>query len=381
MKYFSVPADFKEQTIHDLYLLNKTYKDNRVHEVYGQLTEGTLINSGRMVNFLPSIDLKQLEDYVRLLKKKDINFNYTLNPACFGNFEFSEKGISDISDFLSTLYEIGITKLTLTSPALMEIATAHKYSFDIKASAICEINSAHKAAFYKKLGCERIVVDPDITRDFRHLNHISQIASESIEIIINNVCVRNCPYKMFHYNHEAHCNKNNKEQTIHDYYINRCSLQKADSLVNVMKMNWIRPEDMHVYEEHGIKYYKIQGRQNVCQGDLIKCLKAYMEEKYDGDLFALITIFAPYNSFQPFIENKALDGFIDKFVKHPESCSGICEKCGYCIRYAEKAINVSEHTYLNKKATDYFKGADTLQNVLINSQKDYSFDDIEDIIF
>jgi len=381
VKFFSVPADFKEQTIEDLNMLNENYEGNRVHEVYGQLTEGNMLNSGRMVDVLPSVNLKQLEDYVRLLKKKSINFNYTLNPACFGNFEFSEKGISNINEFLSLLYEIGITHLTLTSPAIMEIARAHKYSFDIKASAICEINSAHKAAFYKKLGCERIVVDPDITRDFRQLQNISKIAVESIEIIINNVCVRNCPYKMFHYNHEAHCNKNNKEQSIHDYYINRCSLQKADNLVNVMKMNWIRPEDMHIYSDCGIQYYKIQGRQNVCQGDLIKCLKAYMKEQFNGDLFALITIFAPYNSFQPYINNKALDGFIEKFVKYPESCSGICDKCNYCSTYAKKAISVEEHSYLNDKAIEYFNGTDTLKSILKNNEKDNDFDDVFNMTF
>ncbi len=381
MRYFSVPADFKERTIDELALLNDSYEENRVHEVYGQLTEGTLINSGRMVSFLPSIDFKQLEDYVRLLRKREINFNYTLNPACFGNFEFSEKGIRDIDEFLCTLYEIGIKKLTLTSPALMEIALANKYTFDIKASAICEINSVHKAAFYKKLGCERVVVDPDITRDFRQLKYISQVCPDSVEIIINNVCVHNCPYKMFHYNHEAHCTKNNKEQSINDYYINRCSLQKAENPLNVMKMNWIRPEDLHVYEEYGIRYFKIQGRQNVCQGDLIKCLKAYMDGMYDGDLFALITIFAPYNSFQTFISNKALDGFIDKFVKYPEACSGLCEKCGYCASYAEQAINAEEQSYLNRKATEYFEGADSLQAFLVEKKKGYNLDNIDNLSF
>lgn len=363
MRYFSVPADFKEETLEALANLNSQYEDAKIIEVYGQKIDGAIINSGRVTDALPQISNEQFVDYVRRAKEKNINFNYTLNPACFGNFEFSEQGIRQIQGLFRELEGYGIDAFTLTSPSIMELCRKLNPKLKIKASAICEINSPMKALFYKNLGAERVVVDPDITRDFRKLKNICQVTGSGVEIIINNVCLRNCPYKMFHYNHEAH-NTKNSGQEITDFFTNRCSLQKAKKIENIIKLNWIRPEDLKFYEACGIQYFKIQGRQNVVQGDLINTLKAYFERSYEGNLFDLITLFAPYNSFQCYIDNKKLDGFVEAMYKNDGFCTEICDQCNYCNSFAKKSINIEKAEDLNKKATQFFESLDSYQKML-----------------
>ena len=205
MIYFSVPADFDVSTLERLHHLNKTYDDCHIKEVYGQITIGDIQSSGRLTDVLPLVDKYKLEQYVNQATNYGIEFNYTLNPSCFGNQEFSEVGIKQIDILLNNIWNMGIKNLTLVSPALIEIAIATGLKFDIKASTICEINSPSKADFYKKLGVKRLVVDADITRCFVKLRDICKSFGEGVEIIANNVCRRNCAYKIFHYNHEAHC--------------------------------------------------------------------------------------------------------------------------------------------------------------------------------
>ena len=332
MIYFSVPADFLLSTLEKIDQLNKIHKDCRVAEVYGQITIGDILSSGRVINVLPQVDLNKLAHYVDQAKKYGIEFNYVLNPSCFGNQEFSSAGIKQVKMLLQNIWDIGIKNITLASPALIEISIATNLNFDIKASTICEINSPAKASFYKKLGVKRIVVDADITRSFVKLRDICKVFGEGVEIIANNVCRKNCPYKMFHYNHEAHSTSQSM-QTIKDYFANRCLYENASDDTSYMKLNWIRPEDLHFYESCGINNFKIQGRQYILTSDMIKTVQSYFERSYDGNLYDLITLFSSHNSNQYFIDNKKLNGFIDKFYEEPDFCHDLCEECNYCFTF------------------------------------------------
>lgn len=364
MKYFSMPADFKTRTLDRYDELNRRYDDSLIIETYGQLTSGGILNSGRDIDMIPEVDYKVLENYVNHSNKLGIDFNYTLNPSCMGNVEFSRRGIREIARTLKILYNMGIPILTVTTPALFELINSLEFKFKVKASAICEIMSPDKALFYKNAGVARVVVDPDITRDFRKLRHICQIMAGDVELIVNNVCYKNCAYKMFHYNHEAHCVPGNAVQDFNDYYYSRCAMQKAGHLGNVIRLNWVRPEDLKYYIETGIHYFKIQGRQNVLQGDPVKTVECYMREDFDGNLYDLITIFAPYTSFQPYIDNKKLDHFVKKFFDDPDFCRNVCARCKYCERFAKKSMDQGQAAELNKKALAYFEEVDNYTRVL-----------------
>ncbi|MCU0286830.1 MAG: hypothetical protein MUF15_10570, partial [Acidobacteria bacterium] len=76
IKYFCMPADFKEQTIDAYDRLNKTYKDAKVIETYGNITVGGQIGSGRAINQLPESDLLDLKSFIEYSRHKKIEFNY-----------------------------------------------------------------------------------------------------------------------------------------------------------------------------------------------------------------------------------------------------------------------------------------------------------------
>lgn len=337
MKVFSMPADFKEETINEYEELNHMNENMVIRETYGQVTEGYLHMSGRAKDTIFQIGMKDLEKYVEFSKKRGMEFNYTLNAACFGNYEFSDKGIREIKELLHDLQTIGVNHLTLTTPSVMELVKDLAPDMKIKASAICEINSVKKMNHYKDIGVERFVVEPDLTRNFAVLKNMVKLGKDMLEIIINDKCLRDCPYKIFHYNQTAHDNDKRAES----YYFMNCGVEKSSNPQNYLNLNWIRPEDLHLYETMGIRYFKVEGREFMEKGNIIKFLKAYIDESFDGNLLDLLHIFSPYDTaHQPYIDNKSLDGYVEGFYDNNVLCDQICDTCGYCKKFMDRSFTM-----------------------------------------
>ena len=340
MRVFSVPADFRTSTIDALCELNSRFDSARVEETYGQATVGVMRSSGRNPRGIQAVDLKSLERYVAYSVGKGIDFNYTLNASCLGNMEFTSRGIRQINRFLSRLWSIGIRNLTLTLPSVMSIVQDSPHPFTVKISTICQINCAAKAEFYKNQGFSRLVVDEDITRDFRRIRQICEVFGDGVEIIVNSFCIKDCAYKMFHYNYESHYNF--ARQDIRNYFEQRCMVQRAGRWSSPVRLNWIRPEDLGYYEDVGVHRFKIQGRNSVARGDLPRATEAYMRGSYEGNFHNLLALFDPRKTdapYRPYIDNRKLDGFIDRFVHNPELCIGNCGACSYCDSFAEAAMD------------------------------------------
>ena len=87
----------------------------------------------------------------------------------------------------------------------------------------------------------------------------------------------------------------------------------------------------------------------------MKVTEAYFSEKFDGNLMDLLTLFQPYNAFQPYIDNKKLDGFIKRFYDYPHACNEICEACGHCLSYAKKSMDMEAVHTVNDYAKQLYK--------------------------
>ena len=348
MKLFTVPADFRESTLEKYEEFNKNYPKAKVVETYGQMVEGKLVQSGRMCESLPQVGLKELEYYVTCSQKKGIGFNYTFNASCMSNYEGTAEGLHEIKILVKTLWNMGIDTFTVALPEIMEIIKYTLPQSKIVVSTICEVNSIQKIYLYKNMGVVRIVVDADINRDLKLLEKMAEVFGSRIEIIVNNLCYQNCGYKMFHYNHDSHY-INEKNGSI--YYTSRCAMQKYSKKENVLKLNWIRPEDIHLFENIGISFYKLQGRPSVLHGMPWKAIQAYAEENYDGNLCDVLTLFSP-SPYSTFIDNKKLEGFLEGYCTNTSVHNIDCLNCSHCSTYAEKSVTESAY---NKTLVDMFK--------------------------
>jgi collagenase-like PrtC family protease len=365
MKYFSVPADFKKETIDDYDKLNKTYKDSRIIETYGNLTIRNLYGSGRSLSQLPKVDMAGLKDFVRYSRQKNIEFDYTLNTSHMNNREFKEEGIYELKRFLHDLYEAGVRYLTLTLPSLFGLVKSTGLDFKLKASAICSIDNANKAIAFKNMGADRMVVKELINRDFSILKRIRKVFGEQVEIIVNSPCHIDCCYRMSHYNQQSDDSIVSTNETSFNYYEHKCMMRRYSELGNWLKIIWVRPEDLKYYTQVGINYFKLQGRQSLIKGgDPVRVAECYFKEDYDGNLVYLINCFAPLNNFEVFLDNKKLAGFLEPFVEKENFCIRDCTQCDYCDVFAEKCLDVKNAEEVCELAENFYNEYDEYARML-----------------
>ena len=338
MKYFCMPADFKLETLNAYAELNRTNTDAMVFETYGNITVKNRFGSGRNTSDLPEIDMGALQEYVAHSAKLGIDFNYTINTPYMNNMEFTKKGVAEFRQFLSELYVAGVRSLTLSLPGLMEIATQMEPGFAIRASVICNTNTANKAMELKRLGAERVVVDESIARDFKTLRSVVAAFGDKVEIIANSVCQQDCSYRIFHYNQIAGDSIEPTDGVSCTFYRHRCALRTHKDPSTLLKAAWIRPEDLKYYTDIGIEYFKLQGRQAVVTGDPLRAVQSYIAESYDGDLVELLFMFSPTNQLKVKLDNRKLDGFLTPFAENDCFCPKNCTEHSYCTRFTEKVL-------------------------------------------
>ncbi|WP_054742448.1 U32 family peptidase [Cellulosilyticum ruminicola] len=360
MNYFCMPADFKKETIDKYAAINEEYKDSKIIETYGNITINNIIQSGRAEHDLQKIDIYDLQEYVAYSKEKGIDFNYTMNSPHLNNKEFTPEGIQEIKAFLAKLYEIGVRTITVALPTMIEIIQSMPYEFNIVTSTLCQVFNPNKAKELKNKSVKRVVVDESINRDFGQLKGIARHFYGNVEIIVNPICYKDCVYRMFHYNEIATDSINQCGNTSVNYYEHRCVLQRYQRISNLLRMSWIRPEDLKYYTNIGINYFKLQGRQLVHrpEADPVKTVRAYCNQDFDGDVFDLINMFHDINKFKIYLDNKKLEGFIKPFVEKDDFCAHDCEKCKYCDNFSEKVIDYKKAEEVIQYAKDFYNEFD-----------------------
>lgn len=366
MRYFSMPADFKMETIDAYEKLNHEYDKSRIVETYGNITVGEFFESGRSVNMLPRVGLHRFREYVQYSLEKGIGFNYTLNAAHMNNKEFTRRGLLEILNFLDKLNQIGVRAVTITLPSLTMLVKRLDYDFEIVTSTICTIADANKARAYEKMGVDRIVVDESVNRKFGNLRRICAAVETSVETIINAVCHKNCAFRTFHYNQIASDSIEVVNDASANFYSHQCVLQRFDKVSNLLRLSWIRPEDLKHYEQCGVTYFKVQGRHTALHGDPVRAAEAYFKESFDGNLMELLDLFAPTNQFKVYIDNKKLDGFLEAYIRNENFCRNDCTNCNYCEIFARKCIDYKEAEAVIAAAVKFYGECDQF-NIMVDS--------------
>ncbi|GAI39936.1 unnamed protein product, partial [marine sediment metagenome] len=115
---------------------------------------------------------------------------------------------------------------------------------------------------FESLGADSITLDAHINRDFKLLKAIKSAVKCELSVLMNNLCLYQCPYEYYHYNTLGHSSQsyNLLNGFPMDYCVLRCTIDRLCDTSQIIKARWIRPEDIHVYEEIGIDVFKISGR-------------------------------------------------------------------------------------------------------------------------
>ena len=347
-------------------------KGTSVDALFGKLPFD-IVGGARPGFVLPQINRKSVEQYIKACHERGLEFSYLLNAPCLGNLQYSRKGYGQLIDLLEWIDESGANSVTLGLPYLIDLVRKRFPRLMVKVSTTARVNTVRKALQYEDMGVEEIIIDEHINREFKTLEVIRKAVKCNLELIVNNICLWQCPYNYEHVNHDGHASREGEED---DYcYLQYpgylCLYRKLTDPVELLKSPWIRPEDIPHYENLGYDHFKITERFKRTPL-LLEHVKAYENRRYEGNLLDLFTL-PRKGAFTPVhleyfikpehvnilkiselekvfdlevreliqIDNQKLNGFIE-FFKRNDCNQTTCLECRYCEKFFEKVSVVNE---------------------------------------
>lgn len=366
-------------------------------KVYGcasqPLPEANLATSGRASIDLVDVTWVVLEQAVSLSYQHNAEFEYVLNTPNYAAIENDAAYRKTYKKLLGKIKEIGISTIKISAPVLIPLIDS--YSFDFSVSKFSRVRSPQQAKHWEQLGVKCICLDPSINREFKIIQAIKKTVSCQIELLVNDFCLSGCPFALSHASYScAYSGVGNIYQYNH-YYSFHCIQEFVNRPENIIKAPFIRPEDLHLYEELGINWFKLTDR-NMSSEWLSNVMSAYTDRLYEGniiDLFSLLscwnhkhnydqdTLDKLHHSFytrdesafhifrkllpallQVFVDNTKLDGFISHFLK--TSCSELAcsQECTYCHNIAHQRVIMNGT--LHKRSIELLKDVINIQHNL-----------------
>lgn len=353
------------------YLSLATNWDNRLLEVVRKIGIISVRELWGTLNYTPvgsgrgpgpdRLSQRQAQEHIGAARAEGLEFCYLMNAPCSGNIEHTREGKAAVLAHVEWVASAGATGITLTNPFLIALISSHFPGLKIKASVIIECNSVIKIRKYLNMGCSVVNLAFDKNRDFNFLRKVPEELRPHIELLTSDPCLFNCPYRMYHYNQMGHTSRHAGDEEPPElvpwyklyYPILCCSAQRCESPGEWIKSRWIRPEDLKTYTSLGYNRFKIGARNS----DLMKLsmtAKSYHKGYHTGNLLELLSegymeLPGVGKPARVFIDNKALDGFLEHFISGAVDCDMDCgESCRYCDEIAEKTVSVSSREGMDR---------------------------------
>lgn len=321
-------------------------------QLYGVLPVSMIGSGGTGPNTY--VARSQLEDYIEQAVSAGLKFDYLLNAPSMSNMEWDEDTHRGLLEHLEWIDSLKVDSVTVTIPYLIELVKRQFPRLKVRVSTIAQINNVAKAKFFESLGADSITLDFNVNRDFNLIKAIRNAVNCELTILVNNLCLFQCPYEYYHHDGLGHASQsyNPLNGGYIDYCVLRCTLDRLCDISQVIKSRWIRPEDIYLYEEIGVNVFKISGRSQPTKR-ILDAATAYSARQYKGNLYEILNVLTPKSTFiyrgfpgrdnhvigappSLYIDNQALEGFVDFFKE--QDCVSHCDKCNYCQKIAAKVI-------------------------------------------
>ncbi|MDD5306900.1 MAG: U32 family peptidase [Deltaproteobacteria bacterium] len=359
-----------------------------VYEIYGKLT-ADYFGGGRPSFYLPEVNRRVVKRYAGKAHERGIGFNYLLNASSMGNTEFSKAGQRHLEGMLEWLDDAGVDSVTVANVYFLRLVKRRYPRLKVRVSSHRFTDTPRKIRFWVDNGADYIVVsEVNIHREFAVLEAMRKAAGDTeLQLIVNNWCRTDCAIAGNHAVALSAASQSGNKGFPLDYCSVVCNELRLREPVNYLRANWIRPEDLHIYEALGYENFKIVER-NTPTRILLDRVKAYAARRYDGNLLDLVQNYAypeekmgeqakdaysgrrmrkyffkphkvnllkfdkivrfgktasvlyPLRGKNPVqIDNRSLDGFIDHFLN--QSCQALdCEECRYCHEWAARTVKI-----------------------------------------
>lgn len=272
---------------------------------------------------------KRLEEELRTISSMGIKLDLLFNGNCYGEYAISEKlantVVSTLEYLNNTVGKVDI--ITTASPAIAHTVKKHFPQTEVRASVNMKIGTV-KGMEYLSHIFDSFHIQREYNRDIPHIKMLKEWADQNEKKLImlaNSGCFSHCSYQIFHDNLVAHESQVCEIKNLDDFMPYACwhMLKDRKNLHMLLQNTWIRPEDIHHYDEL-FDTVKLATRMHSLPAMVID---AYVRRKFYGNT---LDLFEPgfSRALAPFIINNS--DFPENWFTTVCSCDKICHKCDYC---------------------------------------------------
>ncbi len=176
-----------------------------VSDFYGTW-DFSFTGSGRPFFIIPKLTRIQVENYINRVHEMGFTFSWLWNGECLGYYKFNEEEQNKALKELDWLDDLNVEYITVTDPYLIGFVKSHNSKLKIKVSVINEPNSVTRALDWEELiGPEDVLtVSYMSNRNLPLLKEIREAIKCDFEILLNDCCLHDCPFRFFHYAELSH---------------------------------------------------------------------------------------------------------------------------------------------------------------------------------
>lgn len=402
-------------------IIKENDKQHKIKNLYGKMKNDGL-PGGRNNAMIPDMSMDEFAKFIQTCKANGITFNYLINPMCLGQDELDPDQSKKIHEFIHNIYDIGVRLFTINSPSLIKYTKKEFSDVSVTLGLYAYPINIQHIEYWKNWGVDEITLDHSFNRNFELLKKVLTLYKDSdlsLRLIANNFCLKECPYRIAHGGFASHSVTDGISM---DYFLINCAYRKISNPKAMITSEWIRPEDVHYYEElareAGNKNFSLKLVDRTRKTEFIeRVIKAYTSESYDGNLLDIInwpeskTIISAPSVGRPtgmpvggpppgippmrymdkmnlaflprygrvmnfpniYIDNKKLDGFIEHFINNNNCANSLCSDtiaenskncsiaCNHCGKWTEKAVTFNPIEVENWKENATFV-LQTLEN-------------------
>lgn len=279
---------------------------------------------------------KQLEYELQKIKGLGIKLNLLLNASCWGEDCLSISCANTVISIVDYLQEnIGIDSVTSFSPFVSYIVKKNFPDIEVRASVNIRIGNVKNMEQVSDL-FDSFMIQREYNRNIERIEEIKNWCEKNgkkLSILVNSGCIDFCSVQLFHDNVISHEVEIYTKANITEEIPGSCWTFYKDrkNWKYILTNSWIRPEDIHYYE----KYFDVVKLATRINPDPERIIKAYYNEKYEGNL---LDLFEPSHTkiFLPYIIDNSK--FPPDWFEKTTSCKKKCENCSYCDEILKKVL-------------------------------------------
>lgn len=324
----------------------------------------SLTGAGRPPFILPEVDREGFRRHVQTIHRAGREFYATLNSNDLGLHEYRRGYVDEFLKGVEELRDLGVDGFVIAIPALMDAVHRAFPEVPLSVSSFARIRSVSQAEYFLRLGADTVILEEG-NRNFPLIRGLVR-AGARVEVLVNQTCIRECPFRAHHLNTSSLCSQPGGDRLWFEFPILECGLEVVRDPQKLISSIWVRPEDLSVYEEAGVHRFKVSGR-NRSTDWLARVARAYTNRVYRGnllDVLSFVQIKGPLNALTT-LSNRgvaphvveplrhALAAFEDIVIDNEAFPPGFlrriaatdcerrsCEECGYCGEVAEKVVRI-----------------------------------------